>query len=424
LIIGEMQRLLTAFSFILMCIMAFQQKAFSDFGNFSSILIGDRAAGLAGAFTALSSDPSASSFYNPATLAGSQGSTLSASANVYMKNDTSYSSRGNLSDSAYRVNRGAFQPIPSSAGSIINFGTFATGLSVIIPDYDLFNGDITSDAFSNATTLLRLRDQSLWVGGSLGINFTDKFATGLTVYYTSRDFSRSITDTSTTAGQTKIISEEKNYTSNSIVYILGTWWRPDDHWRFGLSYRFPSLQLSGDGSYYKSTLDTSVSNQPVVESNKNVPAESRIPRKTAVGLAYEVKNSWAISLDYTNYGVENYIDMPATTGGESVQFNQISNYALGLEYYIRDWVALRTGIFTNYSSHPEVQNAGYRQPDHVDMLGYSANLAIFTDKVSFTFGGYYTGGRGQATEEIGGQIITLPKTRYLFNMLLASAYFF
>ena len=63
--------------------------------------------------------------------------------------------------------------------------------------------------------------------------------------------------------------------------------------------------------------------------------------------------------------------------------------------------------------------------DHIDMYGFSSNLAIFTsDKVSFTIGGYYTGGQGDSVELVGGQLIRVPKSNQNFSLLVASSYFF
>jgi len=49
------------------------------FSNYNSILIGDQAAGMGGAYTAMSSDASAVSFYNPAGLAFLKGHSFSGS---------------------------------------------------------------------------------------------------------------------------------------------------------------------------------------------------------------------------------------------------------------------------------------------------------------------------------------------------------
>jgi long-chain fatty acid transport protein len=57
-------------------------SARADFFNGRNVLIGERAALLAGAFTALADDASAG-YHNPAGLVQAPGFTVSASADVY-----------------------------------------------------------------------------------------------------------------------------------------------------------------------------------------------------------------------------------------------------------------------------------------------------------------------------------------------------
>jgi long-subunit fatty acid transport protein len=192
----------------------------------------------------------------------------------------------------------------------------------------------------------------------------------------------------------------------------------------GLSWRAPSIQISGDGSFYQSSLDTSVSPTTTVTSRKNIDSQSKIPQKWAWGISYQVPQKWTLALDITYHGSNSFRDLNDATAGEQVAYKEVWNAALGAEYYWRKWLAIRSGIFSNLSSRPEILDNGQRQKDHIDMLGFSANLGFLLGETSITLGGYFTGGKGQTSEQINGQIMTFPKVQYIYSFLVATSYAF
>lgn len=399
------------------------QKVFA-FDNYSSVLIGDMAAGMGGAFTGLTGDPAACSYYNPATLARMKGTSLSASANIYNKYDTQYGQANNFIGGAGRINRGNFRSIPASAGSVAAFGPFAIGLSIIVPDYDFFSGPILSDVGQDVS--LNVIDESLWIGANMALNLTESSSVGFTLYYTSRFYQKSLVDNlKKSNGFAILTSEEKTFNNNSLIYLLGYYHQFNANWSSGLSVRFPSLEVHGRGSYFLSTIDTEAANQPTQTTKDQIPSETRIPLKVAWGVAYKKSGNYTYSFDITFHGREKYFDMDEPSAREYVEKVETVNFALGAEHYLKHWLRLRTGIFTNFSSHPEIKEATDKRSDHVDMWGFSANVGIFTsDKVSFTFGGYYTGGAGHTVERLNQRIQKIPKSKQVFSMLIGSAYFF
>jgi hypothetical protein len=102
----------------------------------------------------------------------------------------------------------------------------------------------------------------------------------------------------------------------------------------------------------------------------------------------------------------------------------VVNYAIGGEFYFRDWISLRTGAFTNLSSHPDIVDNGTMQPDHIDMLGFSANLGIYSGSTTFCFGGFFTGGRGQSVQNIDQTKVVTTKVQYTYTMLVSSSFQF
>ena len=374
---------------------------------------------MGGAYTALSGDPAACSFYNPATLARMEGTSLSAAVSVYNKYETHFGDKRDFAGAPLRVNQGSFTPIPTSSGSVYTFRNFALGLSILIPATQSFEGEVKSE--QNNISLLRLEDRSLWVGGSFALNFSEALALGLTMYYTARNYSRSVTDRIESGGITSIANEEKIFTNNSLIYMLGLYQQLSRRWSLGLSHRFSSMEISGHGTYFYS--DVSTAGTSSTRNEDRISSETRIPSKTTLGLAYEQKGHLTLSADLSYYGQEQYRDLDHP-GGDWIRHKNIWNFHLGGEYYVKTWLSLRAGIFSNFSSSPEIPyGVSERRPDHIDMWGFSTNAAIYTSSASsLTLGGYWVGGQGHSTQLISGSIEKVPMSMQTFTLLVGTTF--
>ncbi len=389
------------------------------YSNYNSILIGERAAGMGGAFTALSGDPAACSFYNPATLARMEGSSLSAAVSVYNKYETNFGEARDFTGAPLRINQGSFIPVPTSSGSVYSFRNFAFGLSIVIPDSQTFNGEVNSS--DTNVSLLNIQDESLWVGGNLALNINEELAIGLTMYYTSRNYSRSVTDRLITGAETSITNTEKTLSNNSLIYILGNYYQIDKNWQLGFSHRFSALEISGHGTYFDSEVATT--GAPPSTDENGILSETRIPSKTTIGLAYEQTKKLTVSMDISYFGNERYYDLEGSFG-DLIIHKPTWNLNLGTEYQLKSWLGLRFGIYTNFSSAPEIpDNVTERRPDHIDMLGFSANAAIYTSsQSSLTIGGYYNGGRGHSTQRVSGAIKKVSASLQTFTLLIGTTF--
>lgn len=403
------------------CALFFALSAQASFTNYNSLMLGDRAGGMGGAFTALTDDPAASAYYNPATLARLSGSSLSTSINLFNKYDVSYGSQEKLGDSIFRINKGSILSIPSASGIFSSFKNFTAGLSIVIPDYEVFGGDIHSEG--QDTTFLRVNDESIWIGGAFAFNLDEKRALGLTVYYTSRTFNKSLTNRYDTGAETIVENIEKTFSTNAFVYILGYFQELSDKWKTGVSYRFQSIPVAGKGNYLESSIGTVSGAQPIVRDN-NLNAETQIPDQLSWGIAFVDPRELTISLDVRYYGTSNYNDLDKF--GDRMVHKETFNVALGYEKYLEPWLAMRLGLFTDFSASPEIPQAPTRYyQDHVDKFGFSANFGIHTtEHTMVSLGGYYLGGNGYAAERIGSGYQRISKTDRLFSFLVGSSYNF
>lgn len=391
----------------------------SAFDNYNSVLLGERASGMGGAFTAMTEDPAAAPFYNPATISRMAGTSLSTTASLFNKYDTKYGDQSGFAEAPLRINKGTIFSVPAASGLVQSFRNFAFALSVVIPSFGDYGGVLQTTGNDSAT--LNIKDENLWVGGSYAFNYDENRSFGMTFYYTSRNYQRSITDRYLDAGETVSITEEKSFYNNSIVYILGYYQRLNDNWAFGFSHRFPSIKISGRGDYQRSRIRTTSGPDPLV-SEIDLNAETDVPQKSTLGFAYEQKGRRAFSLDLNYYAPAHYRDLE--TYGDDIKHDGTWNLNLGGEWNLRKWLAFRGGLFSNFSSHPDIPaNPTTRTGDRMDMWGFSTTAVLLTtERTTFSLGGYYTGGKGYAAEEIGGRLERLQKSEQVFSFLVGTSF--
>lgn len=422
---------LTAFFFGLFLFLQ-SQNSMAAFSNYNSILIGDQAAGMAGAYTALHSDASALAWYNPATLALLEGQSFSAAVGIYKKFDTQYGQAEDITKSALKVNQGFFRSLPSSTGSIVRYKDFLKeylqeytfALSIVTPEYDNYKGDVTST--SDHKTSLSVTDESLWVGVAVARKISYREAFGITFYYTARSYVRSIQDrTFQGTNQLKYYYvEDRAITQNSLITVLGYHYTFSPEWKLGVSLRLSDLQISGTGTYADSYFD-SVSTTTTSNNLDIVKSKSHIPGKLTIGIAWERPNFLILSADITAYQPLSYNDIDDPRFAEKIENLAVYNTSFGAEYFFNDWLKFRGGVFTNYSSHPYPDISKTRgQGDRVNQFGFSANAALTSGNIQYTFGGYYTGGKGKSSQRIDQAIQLVDKTQHIFTMLVGTSYAF
>ncbi len=406
----------------------FPTSLFAAFSNYNSILIGDQAAGMGGAATALVGDSSGAAFYNPATLARMEGNSFSAAVGIYKKFDTVYGENEDFTKAPLRVSQGYFRSLPASTGNVIRLGEYVLALSILVPDYEEFKGDLKKQD-ENATTL-SLRDESLWVGGSIAKNISKTDSMGLSIYYTARSFSRSLNDrTYPSATRAELFTEEKSLVENALIVIFGYYKKLSDDFALGLSMRGPAIKMASHANIFRSntTVDTSVPS--ITRPTENYPDEGSrvvIPAKISLGASYRFNDSLLWTADVSLHEGIAYTDIINESIGSKVNHKSIWNAAIGLEKTFKDWLRLRLGGFTNFSSHHDPNpDLAQLQEDKIDMLGFSANIVFIAGKkISYTFGGYYTGGRGRSMQRIQQRYEVVTKTQNVFTMLVGTAFHF
>lgn len=423
-----MNTLISKLVLTLLCVAALAPAgaAFADEYHYNNVLVGQRAAGLGGAYTALSDDP-AGLFYNPAGIVYAQGQNLSGSANVFHGSIKRY--KGVIGGNGWT--RTSSSILPNFFGVIHSFGKGKLGLSYAVPDSILEDQD---QVFANIPTCLAYNasgactqpatmtqyvinfnneDSTYNFGLSYALELSEGFSTGMTLYMHQRRHQWALNQTiDLSTGQYEWLNTYYENEEWGIRPVLGFMWSPRDKTAFGLSLS-QTMLFDSNTERQETRKEIQYDGNTFVRNVVQSGAKRRYPLQAALGAAFFPSESLLFSGDITYYTeTEDNVfgDREATW-----------NAALGSEYYVAQSVALRAGLFTNRANTPEVKSNQTGQADHVDLYGASLSASYFTRGSSLTFGGVYSAGTGDA-QVIGGSTAIQETTMQTWTLFLSAAY--
>jgi len=375
----------------------------ADENHYNNILIGDRAAGMGGAYTAVSDDPSGL-FYNPAGIVYSIGSNISGSMNALHQTSTTY--KGALGGS-YNWTRKSSVLFPNYFGVFMPFGKGKIGFSYAVLDSILEDQDQTfknipgtSPAVSTFTINFNNQDTTYNVGPSYAFEISDSLSAGATLYAHIRTQERINNEI------TYVLSDTDYEWTNQYFHteesglrpVFGLMWTPMDKLSVGVTlsktYIYSSsteIQSSCKGASSVTYAATSLCQSGALNrSDYKTDKKKEHPLQLHTGLAYFPNNRLLLSGDLSYYGATNTSLVAARSS--------VLNFALGAEYYLNSTWALRGGLYSNNANTPRLRTTGVSgiQPEHVDMYGLSLSLSQFQRNSSLTFGLSYMYGSGKA----------------------------
>ncbi len=372
-------------------------SVFADEYHYNNMLIGDRASGLAGAYSAIADDPSGL-FYNPAGIVYATTSNISANMNAY-----------NVSQTRYKDVLGGQDWVRTSAALVPNFfgitqplGSGTLGFSYAVTDSILEDQDQTFNDIPTAGTkfTMNFNNQTTVnnIGPSYALAFNDKISIGLTLYgynrteekIASQSFDFPNTETNNIYHWENVYSSVSEYGINPILGFMIT---PIEKVSLGLTlskivllHSSTKTQQSCATSYLEETSTGAVC-QPNSFNRIELASNSKrkYPFTLNLGAAYFASKTLMVSSSVWIYEAMNLNKSP------------LVNAAAGLEYYISSRFAIRMGGYTNFANTPKLaQNAVNEFNEHIDIVGGTMSLSHFTRTSSITFGAAGTYGRGQA----------------------------
>jgi len=368
--------------------------------HYNNILIGNRAAGLAGAYSAISDDASGL-YYNPAGIVFSDDLQLSASANAVHTSTLTYKDVLNGDD----WKRRSSSIVPNFFGLTSKLGKGYIGFSYAVTDFDVEDQDtrLTSvPGISLYVINIKNTDKVTKFGPSYAIQINDQWNIGATLYLHDRAQDLVQNQFIRISGSNEFESSNLFYETSEtgIEPILGFTWTPGEDWSIGGSIRrvtitssktrvqnFCASDVNNPGVQSPQCLLVSASViDPTIETNKK---KRKLPMNTRLGVAYFPSSSLLISADISHF---------ESVKSSGFNAEEVINYALGVEYYITPGWAIRGGYYTNYSNTPDIDPTEINQADYVDLTGITLSLTKFSKTSSLSIG--YAGSRGSGEAQV------------------------
>jgi long-chain fatty acid transport protein len=387
--------------------------ACADDYHYVNMLIGDRASGLGGAYTAVADDATGL-FYNPAGVVYARGGNLSASVNAFHVTRSSYKDVLGSGD----WNRESSSLLPNFFGVIQPLGKGMAGFSYAVTDSVQENLD---QVFHNQPAwvdryIINLNndDTTYKFGPSYAAEIRPGLSLGLTAYAHFRTTRINMQQVLTGIHATNSSGDPLSYEWSSSYYqnqesgiepILGLMWTPAERVTLGASVRKVTVldstvrvqsTCASDYPASSCTSGGSPSTTPLSPLVTEVSDQREYPTQATLGIAWFPSETLLWSADVNWYeATEDDVrgERPATW-----------NASAGVEYYVSPTWALRGGLYTSNANTPELDEAKTNQNEHVDLLGLSASLSRFTRNSSITLGIALASGEGKAQIVSGGTV--------------------
>jgi hypothetical protein len=406
---------LFAISIVLTGLLAQAETVFADQYHYTNTNVGDRPAGMGGAYTAVSDD-AAGVWYNPAGIVFATGNSVSASVNSIIIQDKNYA---NTLGSGVNYDRTSQNLLPNFFGVIQKtpFGT--VGFSYVVPDSVLQQQDTT---YGNATgdssyTINYNNDYNVYeIGPSIGIDSTKNLKFGASLYFHYKR-QKTITNTlETQASNGRIFWNNNLFKIDEYGFkpIIGVLWSPEDG-KYSVGMSATSTFILSSSQYFQSAAASggAVSYSP--SANLSASEIASYPVTVKIGAAWFPNSALLIATD-----------LSYTTSANSSTYTYqwarvpVVNLAAGLEYFISPTFAVRTGVFTDNSNVGSQSIAGNPSvaDDKVDMLGYALSFTYFQKSTAITVGFNY--GYGNGLGNLSGTVN--PLTVQTGSLFLGSSY--
>lgn len=400
-------------------VLLFPILTFGDDSHYTNILVGDRAGALAGAYTAVSDDPSGM-YYNPAGIAYASESNLSLSVNGYTSTSKEY--KGAIGGRDWlRKSSGI---VPNFFGMLRSWGKIKMGFSYAVPDQITENQNDTLFDLPSGTPGLsvnkfminhKMEDKTYHFGPSFAVEVAPHLSIGVTLYahYRYTDYN-SNQMAWLSNGQTYWFNSYMNSEEWGVRPILGLMWHQPSKFSLGLAVS-RVFALRSDTGLQMTEKD--VNDKMAIFDPPNSGDTRNYPYKISFGAAFFPSSSLLITADVTYYTATDYMLF-----GTKRSFDAVVNGALGSEYRFTKDLALRAGIYSNRSSTPEIKGIEGENGEKVDAYGGSLALCFFTGKTSISLGGSYSLGDGKANITADPAIIDMAYRNW--TLFISSTYFF
>ncbi|HEX5658148.1 MAG TPA: outer membrane protein transport protein [Polyangiales bacterium] len=405
--------------------------------------LGQRAVGMAGAFTAVADDPSAT-YYNPAGLVLTNDLALSASLTLqaFDRSTVAGGYRTNVGKASLNHSTGTSLPTFISAIKLLGRHgddgrrRHAVGLST----FTVSQRDVSYDVETRGptTTLPRLEtlqvkhtERTVWYGASYAYRVNERISLGLSNFFSlsrssysearlSADEGALNPDGSSASDNNSFDGRDGKTNVKSLLWRIGVLYAYSPRLQFGLMVQTASVHLRGTASVRDRSLITHGATAPVSsvfnQSESHLTSHNPTPWEVRLGSRYALYSWLTLAIDAALYGPSGSKSRPVVTIGprsvdpETNAAPQIG--ALQTDSYYRHWngnvsigasavlprtVRLRAGLYTDLSSAPRIpsSSARYYDPD-VHRIGATVAVGLQSEGFDIALGMIGLAGLGHA----------------------------
>ncbi|MBI5193967.1 MAG: outer membrane protein transport protein [Nitrospirae bacterium] len=411
------------FLILIISILSLPGISFAGVYNYQEVLIGEKAAGMGGAFTALADDATAT-YYNPAGIIQIPFNSMSASANVI-----TYKIRNGKFFLKDNEKLRSFDFIPTFWGVTATTFLGNVGFSIVVPESDNFelhelysNEHLLGYDWNTARADRIFESKTYLLGPSYSFNVNKSLSAGFSLYFLYNNFTENVynywdteyTDSSDSKAYTLLLENSRslNGSGTGVTGKFGVLYRIGDKFRIGLSLK-PTAEISEEVKVRQVVYMSNISNDSPVtvkafsrgNAEGTVSYTRKLPYSSTLGMAYFPSERLTIALDLSYYGPVNYAEvtkalddnLKSVDASRKVILNELLNGNLGMEYMITPKIPLRAGIFTDLSSAPKVEDIHAAQATHIDKYGLTLSSGSISANSTVIAGIRYGFGHGYGT---------------------------
>ena len=344
--------------------------------HYQDYLVGERAGGMGGAYTALANEASGA-HYNPAGIVRPGSTIVQLAMSAYKLRLLSIEA-ADICGEKLQTSDDAFFSFPGSLGVVFPFSAggveHAIGFTLVVPSWERENQDFQiKDANCGALKISAVGsdlgvDRVFQGGLSYAVRPVAGLQLGLTVGTAARTF--------TYSGLSSIITNARALFP-AVYYINGdvTVWSlyvqagviyepPVSGLRLGLNFVSPQIRVAGKGRLdviYTSMNPLDTSGEPSLIA-EDAEWYWKVPFKVTLGAAWSYDHLLTIALDVSlhgpqgRYSVVEHPQLSRLTDQDEIpenQRNMVANVNLGAEFRVWRKLLLRAGLFTNFTSLPD-----------------------------------------------------------------------
>lgn len=425
----------------------------ADEYHYINTFVGDRAAGMAGAYTAIADGPEGM-YYNPAGLAFAPSNYVSVSTNAFEFRNWTFE---DVEGFGVDFERDSFTFVPNFFGFVQRGEDMVWGFTLFSSDneqinlrdsfeFELVPGAIIQTKFYNEDRVRSVTSAGPAFGWLLG----DLIGVGFSVFGTleqeetiQRDTDRFIDVDGT------FLQSQQETTSQSTTFFLspsiGTQYLVSEVVSLGVSAfaKVPIVSTAGQAAnrtYYEDpdlasrqagleALSDGIRDaQGYANANSDFTTERQniwedelfatLDLGTRIGIAWFASQRLIVAADASYVYPVNPDDVST-----EAEFQPTWNVSAGLEYYLTQNFPVRFGLFTNNANTDEVDSGETDQPEHVDMYGATASIGFATADIVLNLGGAFSYGVGKG-QLIGGTTDTQTLTRRSSAVFISGGYQF